>query len=196
LAVLSADQQSVDLKDQAIDLGYAPKEGFWSAKFIPAKPGLYMVAHSLDTLHRTTRAIKSGKTFFLVSDSLDKVAVPANSFDQPVGNNLELVPSNTLVAPMGPGKPISVCLMYQGKPLPKARVTFIPRGTVLTEGFDENYERMTDAEGLATFTPTEGNYVLVVAHHAEPEQRGEGYDRTSYSATLTVYVPELCTCCE
>jgi hypothetical protein len=33
--------------------------------------------------------------------------------------------------------------------------------------------------------------VLVVVHHAAPDQKGEGYDKTHYSATLTVNVPEL-----
>jgi hypothetical protein len=33
-------------------------------------------------------------------------------------------------------------------------------------------------------------------HREEPEQKGDGYDGTKYSATLTVFVPEVCPCCE
>ena len=81
-------------------------------------------------------------------------------------------------------------------PLKDARVSFIPRGVELSTEFDETYERKTGVDGLASFTPKEGNYVLVVVHREEPEQKGEGYDGTKYSATLTVFVPEVCPCCE
>ena len=27
------------------------------------------------------------------------------------------------------------------------------------------------------------------------DEKGEGYDSTSYSATLTVFVPDVCPCC-
>ena len=53
------------------------------------------------------------------------------------------------VAPMGPGKAIHVRLMFKGKPLPNTKVSFIPRGTTLAEGFDRTHERMTDASGRA-----------------------------------------------
>jgi len=196
LDVISPDQKSYDIKPNVVDRGYAPREGYWSAKFVPVAPGLYCVAHKLDTLHNTTRAIKSAKTYFVVSEKLDKVPFENPGFDRPLGHALELVPTANTVTPMGPGKAIAVQLLYQGKPLPGAQVSFIPRGAELSESFDDRYERKTDAEGRAEFVPTEGNQVLVVVHHAEPEQKGDNYDRTSYSATLTVYVPDLCPCCE
>ena len=188
--------KSYDLKDRLIDTGYAPKEGYWSAKFATDKPGLYLAVHTLDTLHRTTRAIKSAKTFFVVSPTLDKISPDYCGFEKPLGHALEIVPTAHPVTPMGPGKPIAVQVLYQGKPLKDALVTFIPRGADLKQDFDPEFERHTDAEGRASFTPNEGNYVLVVVHHREPEQKGENYDNTAYSATLTVFVPELCPCCE
>lgn len=196
LHIFSPDGKQYDLKDRLVDTGYAPKEGYWSAKFVTDQPGLYMAVHTLDTLHRTTRAIKSAKTFFVVSPSLDKVSADYQGFAQPLGHTLEIVPIVHPVTPMGPGKPISIQVLYEGKPLVDALVTFIPRGTVLKEGFDSEFERQTDATGQASYTPTEGNYYLVVVHHREPEQKGENYDNTAYSATLTVFVPELCPCCE
>ena len=39
-----------------------------------------------------------------------------------------------------------------------AQVSLTPHGTTLTENFDKRYERKTDADGRAGFTPTEGNY--------------------------------------
>lgn len=195
LEVIAPDQR-YDLKPNIVDRGYAPREGYWSAKFVPVKPGLYCASHQLDTLHNTTHAIKSAKTYFVVSEKLDRVAAVNLGFDKPLGHLLELVPTSNPVTPMGPDKPIEVRLLYQGKPLANARVSFIPRGAVLSESFDDRFERHTDAEGRAKFVPTEGNYVLIVAHHVEPDQKGDGYDRTSYSATMTVYVPDLCPCCE
>jgi uncharacterized GH25 family protein len=112
-----------------------------------------------------------------------------------LGHPLELVPLANPVTPMGPGTPIRVRLLYQGKPLPSARVSFIPRGHALAEGFDDEYERTTNDSGEASFTPTFGTYYLVVAHHLQPQERGPNYDHTKYSATLCVYVPQVCSCC-
>lgn len=196
LDVVGPDGKSFDLKPNVVDRGYAPREGYWSAKFVPVASGLYCAAHKLDTLHKTTRAIKSAKTYFVVSENLDKVTENNPGFDKPLGHPFELVPTVNPVTPMGPEKPIGVKLLYQGKPLAGARVTFIPRGVELSQSFDDRYERQTDDEGRAQFTPTEGNYYLVVAHHSEPDQRGDNFDRTSYSATLTVLVPDLCPCCD
>ena len=200
LQVIAPNGKEYDLKADLNDTGYAPKEGYWSAPYVTGEAGLHCVAHTLDTLHRTTRAIKSGKTYFMAAKNLDTVK-PAEStaaneiYAKPLGHALELVPQVHPVVPMGPGQPISVKVLYEGKPLANARVTFIPRGQALAEGFDSEYERTTATDGLASFTPKVGNYYLVVVHHAAPEQTGDGYDATHYSATLTVYVPQLCPCC-
>ncbi len=196
LDVLAPGGKKYDLKDRLTDVGYVPKEGFWTSRFAGTEPGLYMVAHSRESIHGTSRGIKSGKAFFIVSQSLDKVPRDLKGFDKPLGHALEIVPSANPVAPMGPGQPIKVQILYHGKPLKDARVSFIPRGGELSEQFDDTYERKTSADGLASFTPKEGNYVLVVVHHEEPEEKGPDYDGTKYSATLTVFVPEVCPCCE
>ena len=65
----------------------------------------------------------------------------------------------------------------------------------LKKDYDPDYERKTDLEGQATFTPRDGNAYLVVAHHKEPDEAGKNYESTKYSATLTVLVPEICPCC-
>ncbi|HWB13885.1 MAG TPA: hypothetical protein VG826_31955 [Pirellulales bacterium] len=57
-------------------------------------------------------------------------------------------------------------------------------------------ERKTDADGLASFTPKEGNYCLVVVHHVDLLASGPGYERTKYSATLTLLVPQVFPCCQ
>lgn len=197
LNVVAPDGKRYDAMDRLTDTGYTPKEGYWTTSFAADKPGLYLVAHTSDKVvhYAPTRSVKSAKTYFVVSKSLDNVPRHNPGFDKPLGHALELVPQTSPVTPMGPGTPIKVKLLYKGKPLTGARVSFIPRGVALTEGFDARYERKTDDRGLASFTPVEGNYYLVVAHHLEPKESGEKYKSTKYSATLTVLVPRICPCC-
>ena len=139
---------------------------------------------------------KGGKTFFLVSQSLDKPAKPQGSLPGPLGHPLEFVLESHPVIGCGPGKPITVQLLFKGKPLADQIVSFIPRGATLAEGFDPEHERKTDAEGRCSYTPEEGNLVLVVTHLVKPEEKGEGYDKTAYAATLVIDVPQRCPCCE
>jgi uncharacterized GH25 family protein len=195
--VLAPSGKRLDLKDRLINTGYAPQEGCWSTRFEPAEAGLYVVGHQSDKVmtYGPVRSVKGAKTCFVVSPTLDKVAPSNPGFDRPLGHALELVPTVNPVTPMGPGLPLRVQLLYKDKPLSGARISFIPRGEVLSEGIDSQYERTTGEQGEASFTPTFGTYYLVVAHHEEPAERGPGYDKTKYSATLCVYVPQLCPCC-
>ena len=203
LEVIDPDGKRYDVKDRLIDTGYAPQEGYWTTRFEPAKPGLYMVAHRYDRVmsYAPERAIKSAKTFFVTAASLDRPTADNPGFDRPIGHghDLELVPVLNPVTPMGPGSPIKVRLLYKGKPLAGERVSFIPRGATLKAGLDEQYERTTDEKGEVTFEPTEANYYLIAAHKLEPKQSGtldgKPYEFTKYGATLTVYVPRLCPCC-
>lgn len=197
LEVRSQDGKVYDLRERLVDTGYAPQEGFWTTKFVSTKPGLYTVAHTYDRVvhYAPVRAIKSAKAIFVVSDSLDRLPREQVGFEGPLGHALEIVPTSNPVLPMGPGQPINIQLLFQGKPWTDAKVSFIPRSVSLEEGFDSEYERMTDADGRASFTPRTGDMFLVVAHRLEPQESGTGYDSTKYSATLTVYVPEVCPCC-
>src|SRR6476646_2856977 len=95
LDVIGPDGKRLGVKDLLVDLGYAPKEGYWSTKFAATKPGLYAVAHQMDKVvnhGRPVRSIKSGKTFFVVSSSLDRVPLINPGFDRPLGHALEIVP--------------------------------------------------------------------------------------------------------
>lgn len=194
LSVIGPDGKAVDLKHALVDTGYAPKEGYWTGRFVTTTPGLHTVSHTLDTLHGTTRAIKSGKTHFMASNLLDNVSSTDTSYKQPLGHPLELVLLKNPTE-LGAAVPIRVKLLYQSKPLANVRVTFVPRGAVLSEGIDKDHEQNTDADGIASYTPDEGNVILIVVHHASAEQKGEGYDKTHYTATLTVAVPQLCPHC-
>jgi len=196
--IISPSGETFDAQSVAVDTGYAPKEGFWNAKYVPEEPGLYTVVHTLDKIVNhgvPIRAMKSSKTFFIVSESLDEVPGDLTGFGKPLGHTLELVPTVNPVAPLGPGKPIEVQLLYHGKPLEDTLVSFVPRRETLKEGFDETYERKTDANGMASFTPKTGDQYLVVVHVMDEDAKGDGFDKTAYSATLTVIVPERCPCC-
>ena len=74
-------------------------------------------------------------------------------------------------------------------------MSFVPRSQTLKAGFDEQYERMTNTNGEAEFTPKTGDQYLVVVHHLAKDETGKDYDETKYSATLSVFVPEVCPCC-
>src|SRR4051812_46846306 len=198
VAVISPSGRRYDLGDRLTDLGYAPKEGFYAAKFAGSEAGLYTVAHTSDRVvnhGQPVRSLKSAKTFFVTSASLDKPNPHNPGFEKPLGHPLELIPVVSPLLPMGPGQAIRVQALLRGQPLASARLSFIPRGETMSDGFDERYERKTDSAGQASFEPTSGNYYLVVMHHVAPDEKGADYAETHYSATMTVLVPEICSCC-
>jgi hypothetical protein len=196
VGVRGPDGRTTDLVPDMIDLGYAPKEGFWSARFVPATAGLHCVGHFRQGVRHGAMGFKGGKTYFLVSESLDGPAAENTPLPPPLGHPLEIVLESHPIVGCGPGRPIAVRLLFKGRPLADHVVSFIPRGAQLADGFDPAYERRTDAEGRCDFTPKEGNLVLVVAHRKVPDEKGEGYDATSYAATLVLDVPQRCACCD
>jgi uncharacterized GH25 family protein len=201
LEVIDPQGRRYDLRDRLTDTGYTPQEGYWTARFEPAEPGLYLVTHRSERVmtYAPERSIKGAKAYFVASPSLDRPPATNPGFDRPLGHDLELVPVVNPVTPMGPGSPIKVRLLYKGKPLAGQRVAFIPRGATLKPGFDDRYERTTDPRGEVTFEPTEANVYLIAAHKDEPTQGGsldgKSYRFTKYSATLSLFVPRLCPCC-
>jgi uncharacterized GH25 family protein len=197
ISVIAPGGAVSDLKPQLHDAGLGENEGFWTTQFIAPRAGLYCVAQSSDAVmsYAPVRAIKSAKTFFLASKSLDKVAMFPTGFNRVLGHPLELVPQNSTVAPMGVGTPLRVRLLWKGKPLTNAVVSFVPRGAQLKDTFDARYERRTNQKGDALFEPNSANTYLVVAHHEDVAAKGKGFDSTKYSATLSVFVPQICACC-
>jgi len=196
LAVVGPGGKRTDLVPDLVDLGYAPKEGFWSGRFIAAERGLHCVAHTRDGIRHESRGLKSAKTYFLASESLDSPPAATAEFTTPLGHPLELVLDSHPVLDCGAGRKIAVRLLFRGQPLADHRVSFIPRGVELAADFDPDHERRTDAEGRCNYTPKDGNLLLIVAHHVVAEEKGDGYDKTSYSATLVLDVPQRCACCE
>lgn len=189
LEVIDPQGNRSDIKTTVVDAGYGPKEGHWSARFLTGQSGLYQVIHSLDTLHGTTRALKTSKAYVLAADTFDgKLNVERKqlfSFDK----NLELVLLTPLTSVQA-GKEIEVQIKHHGKAITDQLVSFIPRGVALAEGFDEKYERKSDDQGVVRFTLEEANHLLVVAHRAADDESGTGFVKTHYSATLALPVPK------
>jgi uncharacterized GH25 family protein len=190
LSIVAPDGTASDLKPLVKDMGYAEKEGYWSARIVADQKGVYQVLHTLDTLHGKTRAIKSSKSFFVSSSCFGVFPTNGTEFIKPLNSGLELVLESSLKT-LGAGKEVKLKVLWNGKPLPEARVAFIPRGTVLAEGFDPDFERVADETGTVKFTPTEGNFLLAVVHHLAADESGEGYDRTHYGATMVLPIPQI-----
>lgn len=187
LTVVDPAGSTYDLKPAITDMGHAEKEGFWTARYVFAKPGIHRFVHTLDTLHRTTRAVKSAKTFVTAVDDGKPNSDVANE-DVCHKFGLELV-LKTPFATIEAGHPIELQVMRSGKPLPKARVTFVPRGTSLAGEFDAKYERISDSDGRVQFVPEQGNVLFAVVHHMAEDEAGEGYENTHYSAAMVIQVP-------
>lgn len=196
LEVIGPDGRRTDLVPGAIDVGSAPREGYWSSRFLPGRPGLHVVSHTRVGTHLRKRGVKSGKAYFLAAERLDDPPAGGVAHAEPLGHPFELVPEVNPVLETGPGRMLAVRLLLHGRPVADHRVSFVPRGAVLADGFDPRFERRTDAEGRCGFEPREGDLVLVVAHLEAPEEKGPDFDRTVYSATLVVDVPQRCRCCE
>lgn len=187
LTALAPSGQSIDLKPLLIDMGSAEKEGYWTARCDLPETGLYEFVHTLDTLHGTIRAIKSAKTY-VISQSPDKpVATTQHRDPAPLGHGLELV-LRSPVAELKAGQAIALQVLRAGKPLPAARVSFIPRGTTLQSGFDPAYERTSDEQGHVHYVPDRGNVILAIAHHVAANESGANYERTHYSAAIVLPV--------
>lgn len=194
--VVGPTGHTTDLVPEMFDMGYAPNEGWWSGRFVPAAEGLHCVSHFRQGIRHGTMGYKGGKTYFLCAESLDRQARPRGPLPDPLGHPLEFVLESHPVLGCGPGQPIAIRLLFKGRPLAEHRVSFIPRGTTLADGFDAAYERTTDAEGRCRYALREGNVVLVVAHVVKPDEAGEGFEKTAYAATLVLDVPQRCPCCE
>ena len=186
LEVTGPDGKRFDLKDRLSDTGYTPQEGFWTTRFEPTAPGLYIIGHTFDRVmtYAPERAIKSAKACFVASPELDKVAEQNPGFDRPLGHALELVPVVNPVTPMGPGTKFEVRLLYKGKPLARERVSFIPRGATLKNELDERYERTTDE--LARPASSRMRPTIISSPRTRPSPR-----RGAHSTASRICLPNL-----
>lgn len=189
LSILGPDGTRQDVKSKLVDTGSAEKEGYWTTRFEAKDSGVYEVLHKLDTLHGKTRAIKSSKTYFVASDLKSDGSVRGQENIKTLGLGLEFV-LETPIEQLAAGTPIRLRLLRSGKPVSGTLVSFVPRGITLSEGVDSTYEHKTNSEGRVEFTPSEGNLILAVAHFVADDEKGEGFDKTHYGATIVLPVPQ------
>jgi uncharacterized GH25 family protein len=199
LDVISPSGKRYDLKPSLVDLGYAPKEGYWSAPFISGEAGHHIALVTSDRVvnHGTPqRNVRSAKTMWLASTSLDNPTAKTDSYRKPLDLPFEIVLLTDPVLFNRAGNDVEEQLLRGGKPVANQRECFIPRGVELAAGFDDTYERRTDANGKATFTPKEGNLFLIVSHLVDDTEKSNDYQSTKYTAALTLRVPQTCPCCD
>lgn len=197
LFVVDPKGQKYDLTPSLVDGGYTPQEGFWSARFQPDATGLYTAVSTFDKVmsYAPVRDIKCAKTYFVVSKSLDKVAISNPGFEKVFGAPFELVPVTNPVTPMGPGEVLKVRVLFKGKPLAGVKVGFVPRGAEAKGDLDPAYQKVSAADGTVQMTLKEANTYLVAAHWNDKSASGEGYQSINYSATICLIVPGICPCC-
>ncbi len=190
LEVMGPDGKKRDLKQSIVDNGSAEKEGYWTAKMIADQKGIYQVIHTLDTLHGKTRAVKSAKSYFISSHCYTSIPTTGRDLVRPLGKGLELM-LETPIETVSASRELKLRVLWNGKPLQNATVAFVPRGAQLAEGKDPAFEKTSDAQGTVVYTPSEGNLLLAVVHHLVEDEKGEGYDKTHYGATLVLPVPQI-----
>lgn len=186
LVLIAPDGGITDLIPSVIDAGSEEKEGFWSAKVIPAVAGIHCVAHTYDAVvsYAPKRAMKSAKSFLQIGDG----AAAGNEFSKPIGHTLEIIPLNDPTKFLA-GDKLRARVLFKGQPLKDAAISCIPRGKELAGDFDPDHEARTDEKGEAELPLPEANYYLVVVHQKAPEETGEGFSAgTEYGATLTLMV--------
>jgi len=190
LVLYGPDNARYDLTKSLIDNGLTPQEGYWSARYQPTAPGLYMAVSSMDKVmsYAPVRDVKSAKTFFVVSPGLDNVAGESTGYDRVVGLPLEIVPLVNPVVGLRAGSAMRIRVLYKGKPLANANVTFVPKGATPKGDLDPLYEKSTDAKGEVEMVLKEGNSYLIATHKEDPDAKGTGYQSVGYSATLCVLV--------
>jgi len=190
--LVAPDGTRLDLRGDVTATASAEKEGYWSCPVIPETPGVYCIAMSLDRVMqhgKSIRGVRTAKSYFLASETLDNATLTSHSHDQPLGLPFELVLKTCPFTETQAGQPIIVQVLHQGKPISDVVVSFVPQGTTLAGDFDSQYEFRTNNEGVAKFVPTSGNRYLIVAHHTAEDEKSDEYESTSYASTITLHVP-------
>lgn len=188
LVVFGPKGETWELGAGLVDQGPGPREEFWYGYFIPKEVGLYLAASSFDKVmtYGPVRDIKSAKVLFAAGSPDGS----KRGFDRVLGHDLEIVPLEDPTA-MVPGSRVRLRVLYKGKPLANAKVSFIPRGVDLQGAVDTNYERTTNAKGDAELVLKSPNDYLIATRFTDDKAKGKGYESIHYSATLFVIVPEV-----
>ena len=202
------DGNSVDFSQDVVDIGadttvkfcdgattYIDKNGYLVASFLAEQPGLYIVDVEQDMVvsYAPERSIKCAKAMVgsVAPSAAGSYAAALSGFDAVLGQIFEVVPKSDPTK-LAVGDTLTFQVLFKGKPLADAEVSIIPRGKTLPEmGQPNPYDKMTDPNGMVSYTFAEANYHLIVAHHDTDEAGtldGKPYTNTKYTADLTAIV--------
>ena len=199
LEVVLPSGKRLDVKPGLTDQGYAPSEGFWSTRFVPAEPGLYTVSHTYDKVvsYAPVRSIKSAKTCFVASRSLDNVPRDFGRLRPAAGPSAGTGSDDASGHPDGPGRAAG------GPPVVSRQAVGRRPGFVHSARDDAGRGirpevRADDRRARARrgSRPTTATTIWSWPITKSPTRAGSNYERTKYSATLVVLVPQHCPCCE
>jgi len=200
--------QTVDFAGSVADIGaditktfcdgattYVDKNGYLVASFLAEQQGIYIVDVEQDVVvsYAPERSIKCAKAIVgSVEPSAEgNYAAALSGFDAVLGQVFEVVPKNDPTH-LAVGDTLTFQVLYKGEPLADAEVSIIPRGKTLPEmGVPNPYDKMTDPNGMVSYTFDEANYHLIVAHHHTDEAGSlddKSYTNTKYTADLTTIV--------
>ena len=174
---------------------YVDKNGYLVASFLAEQAGLYIVDVEQDMVvsYAPERSIKCAKAMVgsVTPSAEGNYGVSLNGFDAVLGQVFEIVPWNDPTN-LAVGDTLTFQVLFKGKPLADGEVSIIPRGKTLPEmGVPNPYDKMTDPNGMVSYTFDEANYHLIVAHHDTTEAGtldGKTYTNTKYTADLTAIV--------
>jgi uncharacterized GH25 family protein len=193
LEVASDQGKRESLREQLTPTAAAEKEGFWTTSYSPRSSGTFTVVQTLDRVMKhgkSVRGVRSAKALFIASESLDNPQVSTTTGLAPLGLSYELVLESCPLRQVAVAQPLTVKVLKDGKPQANVLVSFIPRGEKLADEFDPRFERRTDAQGRASFTPSKATVHLIAARQNAEDEKSDAYEYTSYCATLTVQVPK------
>ena len=174
---------------------YIDKNGYLVASFLAEQQGLYIVDVEQDTVvsYAPERSIKCAKAMVgsVAPSAEGNYGASLSGFDAVLGQIFEIVPKSDPTN-LAVGDALTFQVLFKGRPLADAEVSIIPRGKTLPEmGQPNPYDKMTDPNGMVSYTFDEANYHLIVAHHDTDEAGtldGKTYTNTKYTADLTAIV--------
>ena len=171
-----------ELTGEMTGFGTAANEGPWIGSWTPNQAGRFHLESQLDIVKGTVRARQLSRAFFGVGDASGQAYIsPSSNFP------LDLVPLSDPLAATA-GTELVFRVQFAGEPQPQARVSFLPLGVTLSEGFDPEYERLSDDDGTVRFTPSTANRYLVITKRIDEIAEVNGINRLAFSASCSLYV--------
>ena len=188
--IISPSRSSMELIDKFSRSAKKETEGFWSKNLTIREKGMSWIVQALDQIIEhdgiKMQGIVTAKAFVIASDTLDHPndAVANAVLELPIELALESSPLPSIDG----GSSIRVRLLRDSNPQESVRVSFLPQGIDLEKEDDADFERKTDANGIAEFKPDRPGLYLITARIITTNKNANGPKETYYSTSLTLRV--------